>query len=156
VGVKDLDEALQKFDAMMASARRLRPEADIWGVAVQQLAPKGRELILGATRDPRFGPLIMFGLGGIYAEVLKDVTFRLAPLRPLSARHMMEQIRGRKILEGVRGEPPADLEALQECLERLSQLVVEFPLIRELDINPLLAYERGALVVDARIILQEE
>lgn len=156
VGVKDLAEALQKFDAMMESARRLRPNADLWGVAMQQLAPKGRELILGATRDPRFGPLIMFGLGGIYAEVLKDVTFRLAPLRPLSARHMLEQIRGRKILEGVRGEAPADLDALQECLERLSQLVIEFPLIKELDINPLLAYDHGALVVDARIILQGE
>jgi len=155
VGVKDLGEALEKFDAMTGTARRLRPEAEIWGVAVQQLAPKGRELILGATRDPRFGPLIMFGLGGIYAEVLKDVTFRLAPLRPLSARHMLEQIRGRQILEGVRGEPPADTNALQECLERLSQLVVEFPLIKELDINPLLAYPQGALVVDARIILRE-
>ncbi|MCC7264291.1 MAG: acetate--CoA ligase family protein [Candidatus Latescibacteria bacterium] len=156
VGVKDLAEALQKFDSMTESARRLRPNADIWGVAVQQLAAKGRELILGATRDPRFGTLIMFGLGGIYAEVLKDVTFRLAPLRPLGARNMLEQIRGRKILEGVRGEKPADMDALQECLERLSQLVVEFPLIKELDINPLLAYEHGALVVDARIILQEE
>jgi acetyltransferase len=97
----------------------------------------------------------MFGLGGIYTEALKDVTFRLAPLRQLSARHMLEQIRGRKILEGIRGEEPADFDALQECLERLSQLVIEFPVIAELDINPLIAYADGAAVADARIILED-
>ena len=118
------------------------------------MARKGREVILGSTRDPKFGPLVMFGLGGIYTEALKDVTFRLAPLRQLSARNMLAQIRGRKILEVIRGEPPADLDALQECLERLSQLVVEFPMIKELDINPLIAYPKGAVAVDARIILE--
>jgi acetyltransferase len=95
----------------------------------------------------------MFGLGGIYTEALKDVTFRLAPLRQLSARHMLEQIRGHRILEGIRGEASADFDALQECLERLSQLVIEFPIIEELDINPLIAYDQGAAVADARIIL---
>ena len=155
VGIEDLDQAEQTFDQMMESARQHRPDADLWGVHIQQLARPGRETILGATRDPKFGPLLMFGLGGIYTEVLKDVTFRLAPLRPLSARHMLEQIRGRALLEGVRGEAPADLDTLQECLERLSQLVVEFPAIKELDLNPVIAYPEGAVVVDARIILAE-
>ena len=155
VGVPDLETANQVFDRMVTSARQHYPDADIWGVEVQQLARPGREVILGSTRDPKFGPLVMFGLGGIYTEALKDVTFRLAPLRQLSARHMLEQIRGRQILEGFRGEGPADFDALQECLERLSQLVIEFPVIEELDINPLIAYEDGAAVADARIILTD-
>ena len=153
VGVPDAGEARVTFERMVRQARLKHPEANIWGVSLQAMAQPGREVILGMTRDSKFGPLIMFGLGGIYTEVLKDVTFRLAPLRQLSAHNMLEEIRGRKILEGVRGEAPADLETLQECLERLSQLVVEFPIIQELDINPLMAYPKGAVVVDARIIL---
>ncbi|MFA6109606.1 MAG: acetate--CoA ligase family protein [Candidatus Latescibacterota bacterium] len=155
VGVPDQAAAERVFDEMVARARQHHPNANVWGVNVQQLAKPGREVILGATRDPKFGPLVMFGLGGIYTEALKDVTFRLAPLRQLSARHMLEQIRGRRILEGIRGEAPADFDALQECLERLSQLVIEFPIIEELDINPLIAYDQGAAVADARIILGE-
>jgi acyl-CoA synthetase (NDP forming) len=154
VGVPNQETADQVFERMMATARQRYPQAHLWGVNVQQLAARGREVILGTTRDPKFGPIVMFGLGGIYTEALKDVTFRLAPLRQLSARHMLEQIRGRKILEGIRGEPPVDFHALQECLERLSQLVIEFPVIEELDINPLIAYAEGAAVADARIILR--
>ena len=154
VGIETIQEAEQRFDTMVAEARRQKPNADIWGVSIQEMARKGREVILGCTRDPRFGPLVMFGLGGIYTEALKDVTFRLAPLRQLSAKNMLSQIRGRKILEGFRGEPPADVDALQACLERLSQLVVEFPIIKELDINPLMVYSKGAVAVDARIILE--
>ena len=155
VGIETVAAAEETFVRMLQSAQDQRPDASVWGINIQAMARPGREVILGATRDPRFGPILMFGLGGIYTEALKDVTFRLAPLRPLSARHMLERIRGRQILEGFRGQPPADLEVLQECLERLSQLVVEFPVIRELDINPLTVYDRGAMVVDARIILQE-
>jgi acetate---CoA ligase (ADP-forming) len=154
IDVKELGEATEIFDRMIAQARQYYPDADIWGVEIQQMAAPGREVILGATRDPKFGPILMFGLGGIYTEALKDVTFRLAPLRQLNARRMLEQIRGRKILEGIRGEAPVDFDALQECLERLSQLVIEFPIIEELDINPLIAYTQGAAVADARIILK--
>ena len=155
VGISSVAEAETRFDEIVGRARQAKPDADIWGVTVQQMAKPGREVILGSTRDPKFGPLLMFGLGGIYTEAMKDVTFRLAPLRELSALHMLQEIRAHKILEGVRGEAPVDLKALQECLERLSQLVVEFPVIRELDINPLIAYEDGAVAVDARIILEE-
>jgi len=154
VGVPTPEVALETFDRMVSEARRQRPNADVWGVSLQEMAREGREVILGSTRDPNFGPLVMFGLGGIYTEALKDVTFRLAPLRQLSAENMLGQIRGRRILEGIRGEEPADLGALEECLERLSQLVVEFPAITELDINPLIAYPDGAVAVDARIILE--
>jgi acetyltransferase len=153
VGVPDLESAEKVFARMTATVRQHYPDANLWGIEIQQMALPGREVILGATRDPKFGPILMFGMGGIYTEALKDVTFRLAPLRQLAARHMLEEIRGRKILEGIRGEVPADFDAIQECLERLSQLVIEFPVIEELDINPLIAYGEGAAVADARIIL---
>lgn len=154
LGIKDMAAAEKAFADMMAAVKERRPEAQIWGVHIQQMAAAGREVILGATRDTRFGPMLMFGLGGIYTEALGDVTFRLAPLRELSARRMVEQIRGRKILTGTRGQGPVDFAVLQECLERLSQLVVEFPAIKEIDINPLIAYEEGAVAADARIILE--
>ena len=156
IGIESVEVAEKTFGRMVGQAREAHPDADIWGVNIQEMARKGHEVILGATRDPKFGHLLMFGLGGIYTEALRDVTFRLAPLRQLSARNMLAEIRGHKILEGIRGELAADLDTLQECLERLSQLVVEFPLIKELDINPLLVYPEGAVAVDARIIIEEQ
>ena len=120
------------------------------------MAEKGREVILGLKRDAQFGPILMFGLGGTYVEILKDVTFRIAPIRELGAYNMIHAIKTYKILEGVRGEKPADLAKMEECLERLSQLAVECPEIMELDINPLLVYEKGkgCAVLDARILLE--
>ncbi len=156
INIQDLDTAKETMRTMISMAQELRPHADIWGVTVQEMASKGREVILGSTRDPNFGPLLMFGMGGIYTEAMKDVTFRIAPMRQISARNMLKQIRGKQILEGFRGEPPVDFDTLQECLERLSQLVVEFPIIQELDMNPLIAYPDGAKVVDGRIILKPE
>jgi 4-hydroxybutyryl-CoA synthetase (ADP-forming) len=115
-----------------------------------------KETILGASQDPTFGPVIMFGLGGIYVEVLKDVVFRVAPIDEREAMKMVESIKTIKLLKGVRGEKPSDLRAIADSLQRLSQLVVDFPEIKEFDINPLLVLEegRGARVVDARIILK--
>jgi len=120
------------------------------------MLPKGKELILGMTRDPRFGPLLMFGLGGIYTEALHDVSFRLAPIRQEVPAEMIRGIRAHRLLEGVRGEKPSDAAAIADCLLRLSQLVTEQPAIKELDINPLIVYARGegAAVADARIILR--
>jgi acyl-CoA synthetase (NDP forming) len=124
-------------------------------MTLEEMAPAGKEIILGMNRDPQFGPLLMFGLGGIYVEALEDVTFRLAPIREFSALAMIKKTRTHKILEGFRGGPVYDVEAIAECLKRLSQLVVDFEDIRELDINPLLVYEKGkgCKIVDARIIL---
>jgi acetyltransferase len=132
-------------------------DVEIWGVVIQQMLERGKEVILGITRDHRLGPVVMFGLGGIYAEVFRDVAFRLTPIRENVAREMIHDIRSIKLLEGVRGEPPSDLEAVAECLLRLSQFVTEHPRINELDINPLLVYPcgKGAMVADARIILAE-
>jgi acyl-CoA synthetase (NDP forming) len=127
-------------------------------VFVQEMVRNGKETILGMKRDPHFGPLLMFGLGGIYVEVFKDVIFRIAPIRELGARHMIEGIKGVKLLHGFRGEPPSDMEAISQSLLRLSQLVIDFPEIEEMDINPLIVLPAGsgARVVDARILIGEE
>jgi len=124
------------------------------GVVIQRMAPPGRETIIGLTRMPRVGPLVMFGLGGVYVEVLRDVVLRLSPLRDTDAQEMLREVRMHALLEGVRGEPPRDLEALSDILLRVSQLAQRHPRIVELDINPLLALEQGAVAVDARVQLE--
>ncbi|UCF34395.1 MAG: acetate--CoA ligase family protein [Phycisphaerales bacterium] len=151
------DEVRGAFEAMIASVREhLGEDVEIWGVLVQKMLEKGKEIILGVTRDPKFGPLLMFGLGGIYTEALRDVAFRFAPIRENVAGQMVKDIRSYRLLEGVRGEAPSDLEAVAECLLRLSQLVTDHPQIQELDINPLIVYAKGqgAVAADARIILR--
>jgi acetyl coenzyme A synthetase (ADP forming)-like protein len=141
------------YDETMRAVAAHVPGATLQGVLVQAMAARGREVILGLSRDPQFGPVLLFGLGGIYVEVLRDVAFRLAPIREYSARRMVEETRTSAILRGVRGEPPSDVEALVACLLRLSQLAVECPEVAELDINPLFVYAagRGAAVADARV-----
>ena len=116
----------------------------------------GKETIIGAKQDPKFGPLVMFGMGGIYVEVLKDVVFRLAPIDEYEANRMVESVKTSKILHGVRGERPSDINTLVECLQRLSQLVTDFPEIAEFDMNPLLVLEegKGCKSVDVRIGLR--
>ena len=143
---------------LMRNVKRRMPDAKISGVIVQEMAARGREVILGFKRDKQFGPILMFGLGGTYVEIMKDVTFRIAPIRELGALNMIRSIKSYKILEGVRGEKPADLDKISECLKRLSQLAVECPDIEELDINPLIAYPRGkgCRVLDARILIKTE
>lgn len=145
----------QAFEKILKSVKQHIPKARIEGVLVQAMAKKGREVILGMKRDPQFGPILMFGLGGIYVEVLRDVTFRLAPVRKLGAYRMVKEIRTYKLLEGVRGEPPADIDKIVECIERLSQLAVEQDIVEELDINPLIVYPQGegAAVADVRIMV---
>ena len=158
LNLNDEDEVRTAFNEMVASVReKMGPDTEIWGVLVQKMLPPGKEIILGMTRDPRFGPLLMFGLGGIYTEALRDVSFRLAPLRQNVAGEMINDIRSIKLLQGVRGEQPSDIDAIADCLLRLSQLVTDHPEIKELDINPLMVYARGsgAMVADARIILTE-
>ncbi len=150
-------EIAQAFTAMCDSIKTLQPEATIEGVLVQSMARKGREVIIGMKRDRQFGPLIMFGLGGIYVETLRDVTFRLAPVRELGTLRMIDGIRSYKLLEGMRGEPPADIGMIAECIMRLSQLCIEQDGINEIDINPLIVYPKGegAFVADVRIAVGE-
>ncbi|MEW6388380.1 MAG: acetate--CoA ligase alpha subunit [Thermodesulfobacteriota bacterium] len=148
-------EVRQGCQELLAAVSAARPQARLAGVLVQKMAPKGQETILGMTRDPQFGPLLMFGLGGTNVEIFKDVIFRLAPISEIWAHRMFQELKGFPLLKGFRGAPPADLEAIAQCLERLSQLVLDFPEIRELDINPLMVFPegQGAAVLDARIII---
>jgi acetyltransferase len=143
------------FDLMVYRAGRYLPDARIWGCQVQEMAPSGREVLLGMSRDPQFGPLVAFGLGGIYVEALKDVSFRVAPFSRREAEEMIREIRSYPLLEGVRGEPAADHEAMADALMRISRLVTDFPEIVELDINPLMVFEegRGAMAIDMRLVL---
>lgn len=153
------EETRRAYDEMIARVRdKLGADVEIWGVLVQKMLPRGKEIILGMTRDPRLGPLLMFGLGGIYTEALKDVAFRLAPISESVATEMIGSIRSHKLLLGFRGEPASDIPAVAECLLRLSQLVTEHPRIKELDINPLIVYAhgKGAMVADARVILTDK
>lgn len=155
LNIQDTHKLRESFRQMLTDVQRAKPGVQILGVFVQEFVQGGKETILGLKRDPLFGPLLMFGLGGIYVEALRDVTFRIAPIRELGVHRMIRQIRGFKILEGFRGEPPSDIDALAECLARLSQLATQVEEIVELDINPLIVFERGrgARVVDARIVI---
>ncbi len=155
INVTDDARLEAEYASLLDGVKTKKPDADVWGVLVQQMAPRGTETIIGMKRDPSFGPMLMFGLGGILVEVLKDVTFRIAPVNETSVDSMVTGIKAARILEGFRGEPPRDVAKIKECLQRLSQLVTDFAEIDELDINPLLVYEqgKGALVLDARFLL---
>lgn len=155
VGIKTDDELRNSFRTITENALKYKSDAKIKGVLIQEMVKSAKETILGASQDPTFGPVIMFGLGGIYVEVLKDVVFRIVPIDEQEAIKMVESIKTIKLLKGVRGEKSTDLKAIADSLQRLSQLVVDFPEIKEFDINPLLVLEegKGARVVDARIIL---
>jgi acetyl coenzyme A synthetase (ADP forming)-like protein len=157
VGVEDEAMLEEAFFDITSKIQLRQPEARILGVMVQEMIPQGREVILGITRDIQFGPMIMFGLGGIYVEVLKDVAFRIAPLSVESADAMIREIRSFPLLRGVRGEAPADIKGIRDALLRLSQMAVDFPEIIEADVNPLLVCPegQGAVAVDARITIQE-
>jgi acetyltransferase len=156
VGVADAASARDTFELIEYRARKYSRDATIWGVLVQEMVPKGREVLVGVNRDPQFGPLVVFGLGGIYVEVMKDVAYNLAPVSRQEAGEQIRAIRSYPLLRGVRGEPPADIAAAEEVLLRVSQLVTDFPEIVEMDINPLVIHNQGqgAVVLDARIILQ--
>ena len=117
------------------------------------MAPAGTEVIIGMSKDPQFGPVLMFGLGGIFVEVLKDVAFRIVPLEARDARQMIEEIKGFPVLQGVRGQDPADLDALESLILKLSEFVEANPKVEELDLNPVFAYKDGAIAVDARIVI---
>jgi len=150
------DEARAAYDKIYRNVEAHVPGAKIQGILIEEMAGKGVEVILGASRDPRFGPLMMFGLGGTLVEVLKDVSFRLAPMWRISAEKMVQQIRAFKVLDGFRGTPPSDIEAIVDTLLRLSTLVCNHPEISELDINPLIVHAKGkgCSVADSRMMLR--
>ena len=153
IGVEGTADVQAAFDEIVANARKAVPAATIHGVLVQEMVAGGRETIAGVTRDPSFGPLVMFGLGGIFVEVLRDVIFRVAPINRRDAADMIAGLRGAKLLDALRGAPPADRRAIEDVLLRLSLLAEDFPEIAELDVNPLLAFPDRAVAVDGRVLL---
>ena len=155
IGLEDADRLRAAWERMHRALAVAAPQARIEGFEVEAQISGGKEVLVGFQRDPDFGPIVAFGMGGIYVEVLRDVAFRVAPVRPLAARRMVESIKAFPILSGVRGEAPSDLDALIEAIERVSQLAVELPEVAELDLNPLIVRPegKGVVAVDARVVL---
>jgi acetyl coenzyme A synthetase (ADP forming)-like protein len=152
VGVRSAEEVKSSFDAIMASARKYDPKAELQGVQVQQMLSGGQEVIVGGVTDPSFGKLVAFGLGGILVEVLKDITFRLAPVTKAEALSMLDGIAAAEVLKGVRGAAAVNREALANLIQSVSQLLADFPEIAELDLNPVFATKDGATAADVRIV----
>ncbi|GAI04232.1 unnamed protein product, partial [marine sediment metagenome] len=157
VSLNNAREVMDAFDLMMYRIPKKLPDADILGVLVEEMCKSGKEVILGMNRDPHFGPLMMFGMGGTMVEVLKDVSFYLAPLTAEEAKQMLINTKTYRILEGMRGEEGVNIDAIAEGLQRLSQLVTEFPQIQELDINPYIVGPEGTtpIAVDARMSVEK-
>jgi acetyltransferase len=158
VDLQNATDVRDAFDLITYRAQRYLPEARLWGCLVQKMVPEGLEVLIGMNRDPQFGPLVTFGLGGIYVETLRDVAFRVAPFSRREASEMLREIRASALLDGVRRQPPVDKEMLVEALLRIAQLVMDFPEIEELDINPFVIYNegQGGIAIDMRLILRAE
>lgn len=155
LGIKDESELERAVVSMQERLAASHPTANITGFLLQKMVSGGREVLVGSMRDRAFGPTVVFGLGGVYVEVFDDAAIRVAPITRQDAEEMIEEPRSSRLLAGIRGEAPADKEAIVDCLLRLSKLVTDFPQIREVDINPLLVFENGAVAVDARILTEK-
>lgn len=153
--LRSRDEIQRGYQQIVDNTKAYNSNARVEGVIVQHMAPKGLEVIVGGIRDSQFGPTILFGLGGIFVEVLKDVTFRVAPLEELDSREMIREIRSYPVLKGIRGLPAADEEAIVRIIQGASRLMLENSCVGQIDLNPVMVYQAGAHMVDARIILTE-
>ena len=153
VNIKNETEAESAFREIIFKTKKYNKKARIEGVIVYPMVPQGTEIIIGMMKDPHFGPVIMFGLGGIFVEILKDISFRILPIEEIDAREMITEINGYEILKGTRGETPRDIQAIKEVLMKVSKLTMENPEINEIDLNPIFVSEKGLQVVDARMIL---
>ncbi len=155
VGVDSKEKAIEAAKKIIENVSKNMPNARISGILVQKMAKKGLEVIVGGLRDNIFGPVVMFGLGGIFVEVLKDVSFRVAPITYEDAYEMMKEIKSAKLLEGYRGQPPVDKKALADIIIAVAKLLENNPEVDSVDLNPVIAYPDGAVVVDARVILKQ-
>lgn len=154
LGIANATQASKAYSEIMLSIKQRYPGAIIHGLTVQKMTPPGIQVIVGMNKDPQFGPVLMFGLGGILVELLKDVSFRVVPVTKRDAAEMIKEIKGYPLLEGYRGQEPANIDALQDIIVRVSQFVERTPEIKELDLNPIFAYRDKAVSVDARIVLE--
>ncbi len=154
LGLENAAQVEKAYSAMMASVKAAYPKAKIDGVSVQRMARKGVEVIVGMSKDPQFGPVLMFGLGGVLVELLKDVAFRIVPVTKFDAAEMIREIKGFPMLTGFRGSEPCDLNALENLIVSVSEFVEKHPCVKELDLNPVFAYKDGVTAVDARVVLE--
>jgi acetyltransferase len=154
LGLQTPEEISRAYTEIVENARKYKPGAVVSGVLVTPMAASGIEVIVGTKIDDQFGPVIMFGIGGIAVEVLKDVAFRVLPITPRSAKRMIEDIRSVRLLAGFRGRPPADREAVRKLLLCVSEMIESYPDIREMDLNPVIVHEKGLVAVDARVVLK--
>jgi acetyl-CoA synthetase (ADP-forming) len=154
INLKNSAEVSEAYRKILENVGKYNANAKIVGVIVQEMAPQSTETIVGAIKDPQFGQTLMFGLGGIFVEIFKDVSFRIAPITPDDAKEMITELKSYPLLKGFRNTPPADIDALVNVLCNTSRLVMDHPEIKELDLNPVIAYQKGAKAVDARIILE--
>jgi acyl-CoA synthetase (NDP forming) len=154
VNLKNKVEVQAAYEKILENAKKYKAAAKITGVLVQEMAPQSTEVIVGAIKDSQFGQTLMFGLGGIFVELLKDVTFKIAPITLEDAQEMITEVKAYPLLKGYRNTPPADIDAIINILLNTSRLVMDNQEIKELDLNPVMAYEKGAKTVDARIILE--
>jgi len=153
LNVRSADEVLLAYDEIMTSVGRAQPSAKVIGVSVQRMVRPGVEVIIGMSKDPDFGPVLMFGLGGVLVELFKDVSFRIVPITHHDAAEMIREIRGIALLQGYRGAAPVDVAALEDMLLKISQFVQRNPDVNELELNPVFAYPEGAIAVDARVAI---
>jgi acyl-CoA synthetase (NDP forming) len=154
LALKNVAEVKSAYAEIIKRVKQQHPNAPIHGVSVQKMARPGTEVIVGTSKDPQFGSVIMFGLGGIFIEVLKDVSFRIIPLDPKDAQEMIKEIKGYPLLQGIRGKEPANISALVEMIFKISNFIEKNPQIKELELNPIFAYGDGVVAVDARIIIE--
>jgi acyl-CoA synthetase (NDP forming) len=153
LNIKDEKELEAQYEKLLVEIGKREPSAKILGILVEKMMPPSTEVIVGGIRDSQFGPSIMFGIGGIFAEIYDDVAFRVAPIDKIDASNLVHEIKGYKILEGARGKPPADLNSLINVLISVSDLMMEHDAISQLDLNPVIVYSDGVCAVDVRIIL---
>ncbi len=156
LGLKTSRQVAKAYDDIIGAIKSKYPEAKIQGVSVQKMARPGVEVIIGMSKDAQFGPVLMFGLGGVLVEILKDVSFRIVPLAQRDASEMIHEIKGYPLLEGYRGAEPVDVSKLEEMILQVSTFVEQHSEIKELDLNPVFAYSDGAIAVDARIVLEDK
>ena len=154
LSINSVTEVKKAYDEILKKVKKQYPDAVIHGVSVQKMTQPGTEVIVGTSKDPQFGPVIMFGLGGIFVELLKDVSFRVIPVEQRDAQEMIKEIKGYPLLQGFRGKEPANISVLVEIILKISKLMEENPQIKELELNPIFAYRNKAVAVDARIILE--
>jgi acyl-CoA synthetase (NDP forming) len=155
LGLETPEQVAKAYDEILNEVMRQHPQARVQGVSVQRMAPPGIEVIIGMSKDAQFGPVLMFGLGGVLVEILEDTSLRIIPVTRKDAGEMIREIKGYKLLTGYRGREPVDISKLEECLLAVSKFAEQNPMVRELDLNPLIAYSDSAVAVDARVVLED-